>query len=64
MERQIGAVLARTFRELCEKSNKTAKKEFYKISLQEIKDIEKILRKVDNKNFDLVKELGTYFSFE
>ncbi|MHA1435653.1 MAG: hypothetical protein ACTSO7_17575 [Candidatus Heimdallarchaeota archaeon] len=58
MSKQIGSVLARTFREECEKSNKNARKEFSKISTAEITKIETLLKKVDNENFDLESSLG------
>ena len=64
MDRKIGAVLARTFREFCEDSNKRVRSDFSIVSPNEIKDIEQILKKVDNKNFDLIKELENYFGLE
>ena len=61
MSKQIGPVLARTFREICEESNKRAKADHSKISPEEISQIEQLLRKVDSKNFQLEKELRKIF---
>jgi len=60
MEKQIGAVLARTFREVCEKSNKRAKKDFSKISEEEVAEIEKLLKKIDDKSFNFIAEIKKY----
>jgi len=49
MSRKIGDVLARTFREVCEKSNSKAKADFGKISAEEIDLIEKIPTKIENE---------------
>ena len=64
MERKIGAKLARTFREITQKSNETARVEFSKVSLEEMKEIESLLKKIDNPNFDLMNELYKYFDIE
>ena len=64
MERKIGAKLARTFREITQKSNETARAEFSIVSLEEMKEIESLLKKIDNSNFDLKKELYKYFDIE
>ena len=64
MSQQIGSVLARTFRELCKDSNTRAQKDFSMISDEEMKSVEKILKKMDNEKFDLRKELVKYFEVE
>lgn len=64
MERKIGAKLARTFRKITEKSNENARAEFSKVSLEEMKEIESLLKKIDNPNFDLMNELYKYFDIE
>lgn len=64
MERKIGAKLARTFREITQKSNENARADFSKVSLEEMKEIESLLKKVDNPNFNLTKELYKYFDIE
>ena len=53
MDKKIGAVLARTFREVCEDSNSRARSDFSKISAKEIGQIESLLRNVDNPAFNL-----------
>ncbi|RLI72135.1 MAG: hypothetical protein DRP02_02615 [Candidatus Gerdarchaeota archaeon] len=60
MEKQIGAVVARTFQEVCEKSNKRAKKDFSKISEEEVAEIEKLLKKIDDKSFNFIAEIKKY----
>jgi hypothetical protein len=58
VSQQIGSVLARTFREMTEKSNQSKRlADYNKISNDEITAIEQLLKKVDQKNFDLEKEL-------
>ena len=64
MERKIGTKLARTFREITQKSNENARADFSKVSLEEMKEIESLLKKIDNPNFDLMKELYKYFDIE
>ncbi len=61
MSKQIGSVLARTFREVCEDSNTRVKADYSKVSTEEIKKIEDLLKKVDRDNFDFEVELKKLF---
>jgi len=61
MSKQIGSVLARTFREICEDSNTRVKADYSKVSTEEIKKIEDLLKKVDKDNFNLEIELKKLF---
>lgn len=61
MSKQIGSVLARTFREICEDSNTRVKADYSKVSAEEIKKFEDILKKVDKEGFDFEKELKKIF---
>jgi len=61
MSKQIGSVLARTFREICEDSNTRVKADYSKVSAAEIKKFEDILKKVDKEGFDFEKELKKIF---
>ena len=58
MSKQIGSLLARTFREVCEESNNKVKADYNKLSTTEIKQFEDLLKKVDRDNFDFVAELN------
>ena len=61
MSKLIGSVLARTFREICEDSNTRVKADYSKVSAEEIKKFEDILKKVDKEGFDFEKELKKLF---
>ena len=60
MSKLIGSVLARTFREICEDSNTRVKADYSKVSAEEIKKFEDILKKVDKVGFDFEK--GSLFT--
>ncbi|NPD90672.1 MAG: hypothetical protein HGN29_18330 [Asgard group archaeon] len=65
MAKELGPVLTRIFREICEESNKSKRlAEHRRISAEEIVNIEKLLKKVDQKNFNLNTELRKYFGVE
>ncbi|MGC9777776.1 MAG: hypothetical protein HZR80_00875 [Candidatus Heimdallarchaeota archaeon] len=65
MSQQIGPFLARRFREICKKSNKSKRlAECNKISDEEITTIEQLLKKVDQRNFDLESELKKFLGVE
>ena len=65
MTKEIGSFLARRFRDVCEESNKSKRlAEYNKISTEEITAIEQLLRKVDQKNFDLTSELMKFLGVE
>ncbi|MEA2071706.1 MAG: hypothetical protein U9O98_10515 [Asgard group archaeon] len=61
MVKNIGSVLARTFREVCAEKNKYARREYTKVSQEEIERLEKMLRKIDDENYDFIKELNKFF---
>jgi len=58
MSKQIGSMLARVFREICDDSNKRVKSEFNKIPTDEMKKFEELLKKVDRDAFDFEAELN------
>ena len=64
MTKKIGAVLARTFRDVCEDSNSRARADYSTISSQEIKELEDLLKNVDNTAFDLQAALKRYLKVE
>ena len=64
MNKQIGAILARTFRDICEDANKRARREYNVISMEEMKEIEQLLKQIDNPKFSLQKELIQFFKLE
>jgi len=64
MEKKIGDVLARTFREICNESNKKAKKEFSIIQAEEMGKIEQLLKRVDNDSFNFINALREYLKLE
>jgi len=58
MTDKIGVLIAQSFREIMKKYN--PKMEYYKINDEEKNKIEQILRKIDNKEFDLISELEKF----
>ena len=64
MEKKIGAVLARTFREVCEESNNRSRSDWSKVSSEEIKELENLLKNVDNTAFELPAALRRYLQLE
>jgi hypothetical protein len=62
MEKKIGAVLARTFREVCEESNKRVRSDYSTISSEEIQEIEQLLEQIDKPAFGLPEALERYLN--